>query len=297
MLPASAYAPHEVLVAPARPTRQIWRLVAGLLTGAVLVIALNAALGTLLLAIGGRTGRDVAAGLGESAGSLLILLGSFGFVTLSVAIVLILFHRRGMAGVLGPARPLIRDFARVLGALALLGLVLFLLPPWGAGLPLEPNLAFGLWLSLLPLSLLGLLIQTSAEEILFRGYIQQQLAARFASPLVWMVLPSALFALGHYIPVQAGPNAVWIALWSGIFGMLMADLTARAGNLGPAIAVHFANNFSSLLIVSLPDGLSGLSLYTVRFAMDDPEAIRVWLPVDFATMIVGWLAARLAIRR
>jgi DNA-directed RNA polymerase subunit RPC12/RpoP len=41
----------------------------------------------------------------------------------------------------------------------------------------------------------GVLIQTGAEEVLFRGYLQQQLAARFASPIAWMVLPSAIFAL------------------------------------------------------------------------------------------------------
>ena len=142
-----------------------------------------------------------------------------------------------------------------------------------------------------------LLIQAGTEELLFRGYIQQALAARFSSPLVWMVLPSALFALGHYLPAEAGQNALPIALWSGIFGVLMADLTARAGTLGPAIAVHLVNNVSALLIVSLPDTLSGLSLFTVPYSMSDAEALRGWLAIDFATMFVCWLAARLALRR
>ena len=82
-----------------------------------------------------------------------------------------------------------------------------------------------------------------------------------------------------------------------MFGVLTADLTARAGTLGPAIALHFINNVSAMLIVSLPDDLSGLALYVVPFSLEDTAAVRAWLPVDFALMIVFWLAARLAIKR
>ena len=88
-----------------------------------------------------------------------------------------------------------------------------------------------------------------------------------------------------------------IALWAGMFGLLMADLTARAGTLGPAIAVHLANNASALLLVSLPDSLNGLALYVTPIPMSDTELLRIWMPVDFAMFIVFWLAARLAIRR
>ena len=78
---------------------------------------------------------------------------------------------------------------------------------------------------------------------------------------------------------------------------MMADLTARSGTLGPAIALHFINNVSAVLIVSLPDGLAGLALYVAPFSLDNTELLRAWLPVDFMLMLVFWLAARLAIRR
>jgi membrane protease YdiL (CAAX protease family) len=146
-------------------------------------------------------------------------------------------------------------------------------------------------------SLLVVLIQTSAEEIVFRGYIQQGLAARFKSPAVWILGPSALFALGHYLPAEAGENALLITLWAGVFGCMMADLTARAGTLGPAIAVHFFNNVTALLVFASPTSLYGLSLYLMPYEMSDGAALRPWLAVDFAMMLVTWLTARLAIRR
>ena len=112
-----------------------------------------------------------------------------------------------------------------------------------------------------------------------------------------MILPATLFAWGHYQPDVTGENAILIAIWAGVFGCMTADLTARAGTLGPAIAVHLFNNIFALLIVSLPGALSGLSLYLVPFDVSDADQMRAWLVVDFAAMAVTWLAARLALRR
>ena len=291
------YAAHEQLVAAARARPELWRLLLGLGMIAGFTLACNILFGGVLRGMGPAAFELVAA-QGRTPASMLVLLASFGFLALGTALAALQLHGRGFASLIGPAGPVLRDFWKVARALILLSGALLLLPPWGGEeMALRPNIAPGLWALLLPLSLCALLIQVSAEEILFRGYLQQQLAARFAHPAVWMGVPSALFAFGHYLPAEAGDNAVIIALWSGVFGLLMADLTARAGNLGPAIAVHLVNNASSLLIISLPDTLSGLSLFTVPFSVSDPDAIRTWMPVDFATMLVGWLAARVALRR
>jgi hypothetical protein len=88
-----------------------------------------------------------------------------------------------------------------------------------------------------------------------------------------------------------------VVIWAGLFGAAMADLTARAGNLGPAIAVHFINNVMALLIVALPDQLGGAALYLLPFGMSDAEAMRAWMPADFFTTFVMWLVARLTILR
>ena len=188
-----------------------------------------------------------------------IMLGTFVFMLMPVGVVVVLLHKRSALSLLGPLPLAIRQFAVVLPVLALLGFALLILPPWDMGAPLAPNLALGTWLLLLPFSLLAVLVQVSAEEVFFRGYVQQQLAARFRSPLIWMIFPSALFALGHYLPEEAGSNAMMIAIWAGVFGVLMADITARAGSLGPAIAIHFYNNFMAIVVVSVPDDLSGLA--------------------------------------
>ena len=296
----SGYDPQIRLIASLRTKPELWRLAVGLVIASLVVVALN----TLTQ----RTIAELAPEFwvrhfpgpeaqGNTPASMLITLFSFGFLIVGVDVALRSLHGRGLATLIGPLAVGVPQFARVLVMLCVLSVVLMILPPYQMGMEVIPNLPFGQWLALLPFAVTGVLIQSASEEILFRGYVQQQLAARFQSPLVWMLLPSALFAVGHYLPSQAGENAVMIALWSGLFGVLMADLTARAGSLGPAIAVHLANNFSALLIVALPDSLSGLALYVAPVTMDDVAALAPWMPVEFATTLVFWLAARLAIRR
>lgn len=293
------YDPHRTFFAPAVPSAALWRLIAGFLCASAIYLLLNNLMFTTLFNIWGPERRGFYDDLlsGSTPFAMFLLLGSFGFMIIGVTVVTRLIHRRSFLSLIGPLNVAIPHFVAVTRMLVILGAVTLLLPPWNLGEPFVSNMAIGKWVLLLPLSLLGVLIQVSAEEIVFRGYVQQQLAARFRSPWLWMVLPSVLFALGHYMPAQAGENAWVIALWAGVFGIMMADLTARSGSLGPAIAVHFCNNVAAILITSLPDDLSGLALYLTPFSMSDSAALRAWLPVDFAFMLVSWLAARLAIRR
>lgn len=295
MQPNRRYAAHETLVKATRACPQLWRLIIGLAVVVAVFLLSSFAFGALLGTVSGAWLADVQDG--STPAKMLVLLGGFGFVIAGVAVAARLLQKRSLTSIIRAPKVLIHQFLRVGLYLLALGAALLVLPPYQMDAPLEPNLPLLIWLALLPLSLLALLIQTSAEEILFRGYIQQSLAARFHHPLIWLVLPSVLFALGHYLPAEAGENALLITIWAGVFGMLMADLTARAGTLGPAIAVHFFNNLAALLIFASPTSLNGLALYLQPYEMSDAVSLRPWLAVDFALMVIGWLVARLAIRR
>lgn len=299
MLNLEAYSAHEALVAPARPKAQLWRLLIGLILIAGVFLMANQFVHQSLATLLGRDAYANLTGADDRASqvSMIFLLLSFGLMTLAVIVALRVAHHRGFLEVLGDISLLRRQFTAVLTLLILVNAVVLLLPPWGLDEPLQVNVAFGAWVMVLPFALLAVLVQVSSEEILFRGYLQQQLAARFSTPAVWVLVPSLLFGWGHYMPAEAGENAMHIVVWAVIFGILMADLTARAGTLGPAIAVHLMNNLVAILFIAMPDSLSGLALYLTPFDMSDGAAVRAWLPVDFAMMIVSWLAARLALRR
>ena len=299
MIPQDGYTAHERLVAPARAYPQVWRLIVGILVASIAFVTMRQLYFSSVFSLSGPWGEQLFDQLvdGKTPLAMYLLLFSFGFMALATGLAARMLHRRPLRSILGPLDLLRDQFVRVMAILVLLNVVIAVLPPWGMGAPLEVNLNLGRWLALLPLSLLAVFVQVAGEEVFFRGYLQQQLAARFRAPLVWMGLPAVVFALGHYQPEVMGENAMMITIWACVFGLLMADLTARAGTLGPAIAVHLANNLMAIVFVSVPDQFSGLALYHAPFGLEDATALRAWLPVDFAMMFVAWLAARLALRR
>ncbi|MEI4260518.1 CPBP family intramembrane glutamic endopeptidase [Roseovarius sp. D0-M9] len=291
----SGYAP---LVDPARHSAALWRLFLGVLMVIAVFLALSLVYGWLCTRFlppetWGIDGRGIEEA--TTPGGALVNLYAFGMLILALAVVLPILHKRGLGSLIGSARLATRQGGRVL--LYVLGVyiaasTLQLVDP----IPLEPGLALARWLPLLPLILLGLLIQTGAEELLFRGYLQSQLAARFANPAIWMILPAILFGLLHYQPGVMGDAAWVIVIWATLFGLVAADLTARSGTLGPAIALHVFNNFAAIAITAPTGYFDGLALATYPFGPDDTALMLQWMPVDLGILFCSYLAARLALR-
>mgnify|MGYP000082494569 CR=1 FL=1 len=294
------YSAHERFVAPARETAELWRLVIGLvLSAAIVMISAPLLWQALFYGLSDDSYRALYDDLDALLlpQSLLLMLFSFGFLWLAIAVVTVMLHQRRPETLIGSPTIAWMQAKFVLVALGLLFAVLFVLPPYRHDPPLQDGLELSRWLLFLLPALVGIFIQTSAEEVLFRGYIQQQLAARFKSPLIWLVLPSVLFGLAHYAPDDYGGNAWLVVIWATVFGMIAADLTARSGTLGPAIALHFVTNTSAFLLIAPQGEMSGLALYRFGFSASDEIALRSYLPLDFAVMLVSWLTARLALRR
>lgn len=293
------YAAFHHLIDPARPSAEPWRLALGLLVAFVVMFGLaRGVLAVLRALFGAEAYLSLVAGLesGDTPLGLLCLLGLTGAMGLGTIVVAELMHGRSTGSLFGPRALFRPQFLRVVLALALLNGAVAALPPWSLAEAMEPGLPAGQWLALLPLTLAALLVQTGSEELLFRGYFQSQLAARFAAPAVWLVLPSAAFAVGHYAPGVYGGNALWIALWAFVFGVAAADLTARSGTLAPAIAMHLVNNFAGVALVSLRGDLSGLALRQFPFGAGDEAQVAALLPADLAMIGLSWLAARVALR-
>jgi hypothetical protein len=138
------------------------------------------------------------------------------------------------------------------------------------------------------------LIQTGAEEVLFRGYMQQQLAARFSSPIMWMVLPSAIFAALHYQPEIMGDNTWLMMAAVFVFAVLAADLTAVTGNIGAAWAMHFVNNALAILVVATDGPLSGLALYIAPISPDGRDPPLFYLDIATTVALGGDLGLDIA---
>ncbi len=290
------YPAHAAFIAPATERAALWRLLLGCFVALVVfALTLGAMIGALVAVVGRDAFPTWVARLQEPDTPIatLLVLSTFLGMGLATLVAALLLHKRGLASLIGQNGRVRADFVRgaaIAFAILILSLGWFLL-----GNPVTPNIPVTIWALLLPLALIAILIQTGAEELLFRGYLQQQLAARFRSPLIWMLVPSTLFGLAHFDPAGMGGTAPLMLAAATLFGLLAADLTAKTGSIAAAWGFHFANNCLALLAVSVPGSISGLSLYLTPFRFDDTDVLLPMIAQDMVVTVLIWAAIRFTI--
>ncbi len=285
-------------VAPAGVRPQLWRLLVGLVLATTVYLVWIAAVVALVGWVGAaRLDPGWLQRLARAATprDMLALLATFGGMMLGPIIAVRLIHARTPGTLFGPTARVLRHFVVAAGVVgAVLGLSLLV---WSIWFDAVPNLAPGAWLTALPLALLGVAVQTGAEEVVFRGYILQQLAARFRHPAIWAGVPALIFGAVHFDPVTSGANAWPVVASALLFGLLAADLTARTGSIGAAWGFHFANNAVALLVVATNGTLTGLALWVTPYRADDADELFWLIPIDIALMLVGWWIIRRLLSR
>lgn len=294
----NAYA--DMLASALRKTAY-WRIFV-VLGGAFLVAAVLTPLAIAL--IGGiapelsaikRTGFAIE--IGATQGGLFIVLASFALLLGATVVFAKRVSNRNLRDITGPARPLRAQLIVTLKWMAGLTVVMIFVPaPYPSGDLLEqmPTLV---WLAWLPLGLIGLAVQVTAEEMFFRGYLQTQLIGATRSYAKGMILAALLFGIGHISTEVDGIAALFPVIWATMFGLVAGDLTARSGTLGPAIAVHFVNNMMAMFIAPVGGQLSGFGLWTrdidLTTAYSDPTLICF----EGLILLITWLTARIALKR
>ncbi len=201
----------------------------------------------------------------NTPGGAATVLVSFVGMSAGVFLAVRLVHRRPFGSVLGASGRLswggfARGLAAALIASALAEIVTFSVDP-----SLQRSaIGVGAWLLwLVPLTML-LFIQISAEELAFRGYLPQSLAARFRSPLIWAVLPTALFTALHWDGQSSTPMLAAMLVSIAAFAVTAMVLLVKTGNLGAGMGVHLGLNMFGIMFVSHTSWLSGAALFRGR---------------------------------
>ncbi|MGF1502871.1 MAG: lysostaphin resistance A-like protein [Paracoccaceae bacterium] len=208
--------------------------------------------------------------------SIALMLATFLGIWIGLWVALRYLHRQPFATLYAPEGRIRRlDFAVGL----LLGSAVFAISVVLAlavgGMPERSELDIGTWaLWFVPIVVL-VFFQASGEELIFRGYLLQQLARRYANPLVWALLPSALFGLLHLGGDVTGVAGLLYALATLLFGISAALLVWRTGSLAAAMGLHTAINILGLTVLGLDGVLSGAQLFSLR-----PEGIEMLLIAD-----------------
>lgn len=288
MTPAPFWSPAE-----ARP--QLWRTILGfVLLAAVHLAAVFAVVALVAPALGIGPGEVIGS---ATPGPALLTFVPFLGLHVGLVVVLRLLHERGYRSLFGPAlrlnlRHLAYGFAVTFG-IAVVGFVLTLIEQTYFPQAMRPELVrvnpTALWLTALVPAVVLIFMQSFAEELVFRGYLLQQLRARFRTPLVWAVLPALAFGAAHINPATFGANTWLIAINTALMALLATLVTMRTGNLGAAVGLHVGNNLS-LVMIGVEGNISGLSLFAIRVDLAGSYMTYsvVWQTMVFLAIFLIW---------
>lgn len=227
-------------------------------------------------------------GIPHNLGYLLLLLG---FVAMFFAFKWLIrpFHKRTLSETINGGGQLRRDRISmgmlVWGVMMLITLVIGLLTsPENYQLQFHP----GRFLILLLITLLILPFQTSFEEIFFRGYLSQGIAAATKSRWWTLIIISLAFGLMHAANPEVKEFGFWISMPQYvIMGVILGVVSILDDGIELALGIHFINNAFFALCTTHPfSSLQTDALFEVKEI--NPEMELIWM-IIYAIVVITLL--------
>ncbi|RWQ40292.1 MAG: CPBP family intramembrane metalloprotease [Mesorhizobium sp.] len=200
-----------------------------------------------------------------SPAGILAALASFAGIWLGLWVAMRWVHREPLSALVGASRRVSRSgFLKGLAAVLITSLLseilLYLLQPEIA----RGAIGLSSWLLfLIPIAALTLL-QTSSEEVLFRGYLLRGLANRFKNPFIWALLPGLLFTSMHWSPSSSAAINACVLASIAAFALLLTLVVYVTGNLGAAFGAHLGNNLTGFLLISHQQSYNSFALFNAK---------------------------------
>ncbi|MBW4577972.1 MAG: CPBP family intramembrane metalloprotease [Tildeniella nuda ZEHNDER 1965/U140] len=104
-----------------------------------------------------------------------------------------------------------------------------------------------------PLALVFTAIQTTTEELFFRGYVVQGASMISTNRVFLAIVAAVIFTLPHLLNPEAIAGG-WLTVFSNYFlvpGLLWTVVSLIDGTTELAIGVHFANNIIGILLFNI----------------------------------------------
>ncbi|MER9872012.1 type II CAAX endopeptidase family protein [Mesorhizobium sp. M0195] len=200
-----------------------------------------------------------------SPAGILAALASFAGIWLGLWAAMGWIHREKLTALIGVSRRISwAGFLKGLTAVLITSLLSEILL-YG----LQPDIARGAiglswWLLfLIPIATLTFL-QTSSEEMLFRGYLLRGLASRFQNPFIWALLPGLLFTSLHWSPGSSAAINACVLASIAAFALLLTLLVYATGNLGAGFGAHLGNNLTGFLLISHQQSYNSFALFNAK---------------------------------
>jgi len=132
-------------------------------------------------------------------------------------------------------------------------------------------------------------IQTTTEELIFRGYLVQGLSQVFKNGIMPLVITSILFGMVHMSNPEAKTYG-WMTMlpYYAIFGFFLGAITLLDEGLELAMGIHCANNLISSLLITSPNGVLKTDAIFVAEGENPGAEFVTWFVMALLTFIIFW---------
>ncbi len=219
-------------------------------------------------------------GINTNLGLALMLL-SFAGIFLIFALLIKPFHKRTLVETIN-GRNRIRKGRigmgiLVWGIILSINLIITLLTAKEGEIEMQFNLAAFIPLLLIVLILLP--VQTSIEEILFRGYLTQGIAVRTKSRWIALIIVSLLFGLMHIANPEVKEFGFWLAMPQYVtMGLLLGLVSILDDGIEIAMGIHFINNAFTALFTTYSSSILQTDA-VFKFNKINPELDMLFLSI------------------
>ena len=177
--------------------------------------------------------------------------GFNAFLIIGVLLAVRVIHSRPFLTLITPHqfvdwKKFAKSFGLFFGLVALVTLVDYLLNPSTYEYRLKPEQ----FLVFAPIALILTPIQTTAEELLFRGYLLQTMALLTRNRAVLVLASGVLFMLPHLANPEMTAGFWPMAFYYFLVGGILTIITLRSNSLEMAMGIHAAINLFAVLIVN-----------------------------------------------
>jgi membrane protease YdiL (CAAX protease family) len=260
------------------------------LAGALLVLAISLFFGQIFSVVGALLIPS------QSVAATIVKTTFFGFIVsfLLIPLVPVLLNRRPSWSIAMPARKLeVTHLALGAGiaivTMLVLNLVGYLLDPSAYHFQgLDP----ASWIPMLLIAAVAFFVQASTEEMVYRGYLAQFVAAFSRSPILILGIPALIFAAPHFGNV-AGASGFLGLLPYMLMGLMYGLLAWRSGSLWMSAGVHLGNNwFITMFVGNAAEKIPKVSLFTTHGGSSAPELVVDVLIQCFIVICLAEIAMR-----
>lgn len=214
-------------------------------------------------------------GISSNLGLILLLL-PFALGLLMAILLMRPLHKRTFAEVVNGTKSIrwkraFTGFAIWLAIMAIYFIVDYAIDP--ANYVLQFDLAA--FLPLLLITVLLIPLQTTFEELIFRGYFGQAIGAWTKSRWLVMIIPAILFGLMHIANPEIKEYGFWATMPQYVmFGLVFGLITVLDDGIEVSMGLHAANNiFASLMITNKASALQTQAVFNQQTVNPNKETL------------------------